>query len=82
MSNVGRVITLVVRVEDDAPASQLWVSHAENSPIAGCRILAISEGNAVRSSFLQEAYLEYLAEKGVFDTGRGIVEFEAWRDGQ
>ena len=48
MGQVGRVITVVLEVENPEKAkADLWEAHGEGKLVAGCKVLAISNGNTI-----------------------------------
>jgi hypothetical protein len=46
MSNVGRVLTLVVEIVDDNESKDIWVCHGMSRPLSGFKITGIHEGDA------------------------------------
>lgn len=77
MSNVGRVLTLVVVIEDAEAAKAIWNTHIEHKTIAGCKIRCIAEGNAVKEAELREKYEEYLWK---YEQPVETLDFESWKE--
>ena len=74
MSNVGRVLTLVVRILDAEQAEAIWNTHVKNELLAGCKITTIAEGNAVKDLELHEQYASYIYS--VYDG----LSFAEWKE--
>lgn len=77
MSNVGRVLTLVVCIEDAEAAKAIWDTHIKHENLAGCKIRCIAEGNSVEEAELRERYVEYLT---AYEQPYGTLDFESWKE--
>lgn len=78
MSNVDRLLTLKVRIKDSEAAKIIWDAHLQKDTLlAGCKVLAIADGDAIRETEEMEEYLGYLMDKGIY-RDPDVRSFEEW----
>ncbi len=62
MSNVGRVITVVMKINDDEKSKEIWKSFSDDKDILGAQITAISNGDLVDKVEKLEECLQEIRE--------------------
>ncbi len=60
MSNLGRVLTLRVKVVDSEAADVIWESLRTGNPVIGCSLRALSDGDMFKKLAMMEERIEYL----------------------
>lgn len=59
MSRKGEVLTLRLRIEDEAQAAAIWEAIKGKGLVAGCSVRAIAWGNLFEERDLKERRFEY-----------------------
>jgi hypothetical protein len=68
MSNIGRILTLVVKIEDAEQAKAIWDTHLKGGLLSGFRVNKIADGDSILKT-------EQLIDELV-DTGYDREDFE------
>lgn len=76
MSNKGRVLTLVVTVEDEKMANDIWYIHGVGGLLSGCRVIGIADGDYMEDLDLQKNYLNHLYDEN--EISGSAISFADW----
>jgi hypothetical protein len=80
MSQVGRIITVVMKVVESSEAGAVWDAHLKRGLISGCHVLKISDGDLVEEVELHEQYLEEMCGQDANGVDMNVDEFHEWKE--
>ena len=56
MSQKNRIITVVLKVQEETEAKKIWEYHANNQLLAGCIVIGIANGDLIKENEELEAW--------------------------
>jgi hypothetical protein len=43
-----RILTIVLKIEDEKAAEAYWDAHRDNTTIGGCKVVSLANGNQIK----------------------------------